>query len=225
MSNLVIVGGSSGIGKSILEEQSAKRNCINLSRSQPDVSGSFDHYNVDVLNDDLPEIQDVNALIYCPGSINLKPIRSLKESDFLDDFNINVLGAVRTIKKYLRPLKQSESGSIILFSTVAVDQGMAFHSSVAAAKGAVEGLGKSLAAELAPNIRVNIIAPTITNTPLASKILRNDEMIQKMNDRHPLKRIIDPKEISALVDYLISDQAASISGQVFRVDAGITSIR
>lgn len=225
MSNLLIVGGSSGIGKAILERQSTQRNCINLSRTQPEINGPFDHYTIDILNDELPDIQDVDALIYCPGSINLKPIRSLKESDFIDDFNINVLGAVRTIQKYLRPLKQSKSGNIILFSTVAVDQGMAFHSSVAAAKGAVEGLGKSLAAELAPGIRVNMIAPTITNTPLASKILRNDEMVQKMNERHPLKRIVDPQEISGLVNYLLSDDAASISGQVFRIDAGITSIR
>ena len=225
MDSLLIVGGSSGIGHAILQTQASKRSCINVSRTKPEVTDHFDHYELDVLTDDLPDLEGLNTIIYCPGTINLKPVGSLKEEDFIHDFRVNLLGAVRVVNKYSRQLKKSLNASIILFSTVAVDQGMAFHASVAAAKGAVEGFAKSLAAEFAPSIRVNVIAPTITNTPLASRILRNEEMIKKMQDRHPLKRIIDPSEIAGLVNYLISPEAASISGQVFKIDAGITSIR
>ena len=163
--------------------------------------------------------------MYCPGSINLKPIGSLKEEDFRKDFDINVLGAVRVVKKFHRQLKKVPGASIVLFSTVAVAQGMAFHASVAASKGAVEGLTKTLAAELSPNVRVNAIAPTITDTPLASSILKNEEMRRKMSDRHPLKRIIKPDEIAALAAYLISEDSASMTGQILQVGAGITSIR
>ena len=225
MEKLLIVGGSKGIGKAILSQQIQKRPCINISRTRPDLAGSYDHYGRDILQDEIPELDELSCMIYCPGSINLKPIGSLKEQDFQDDFAINVLGAVRVIRKYHRQLKRAKNASFVLFSTVAVKQGMAFHGSVAAAKGAVEGLARSLASEFAPSIRVNVIAPTITDTPLAANLLRNEEMIQKMKDRHPLKRIIDPEEIAALVDFLISEMAIGMSGQVLKVDAGITSIR
>lgn len=225
MSKLLIIGGSKGIGKAILEDQMNKRTCVNISRTTPDVSGEFEHHTLDVLVDDLPDIEALGSIIYCPGSINLKPIGSLKEDDFKQDFEINVLGAVKVIRKYHRQLKRSPGSSILLFSTVAVAQGMSFHASVAASKGAVEGLTKTLAAELAPNVRVNAIAPTITDTPLASGILKNDEMRQKMSDRHPLKRIIAPNEIAELAGYLTSDGAASMTGQIIKVGAGITSIR
>jgi len=152
-------------------------------------------------------------------------IKSLKEEDFKNDFEINVLGAVKVIKKYHRQLKKSPGASIVLFSTVAVAQGMSFHASVAASKGAVEGLTKTLAAELSPHVRVNAIAPTITDTPLASGILKNDEVRQKMRDRHPLKRIIDPGEIATLASFLIGEGSASMTGQILKVGAGITSIR
>ena len=225
MSKVLIIGGSRGIGRTILEQQMHRRSCINISRSTPDLDGAYEHYSMDVTQDDLPEIEDINALIYCPGSINLKPLGSLKEEDFRADFEVNVMGAVRAVKKYHRTLKRSKDASIILFSTVAVNQGMAFHASVAAAKGALEGLGKTLAAELAPDVRVNIIAPTLTDTPLASHLLRNEEMRSKMKDRHPLKRIVDPSEIAHLVDFLIGPKAASMTGQVLQVDAGITTIK
>ncbi len=225
MSKLLIIGGSKGIGAAILAEQINKRVCINVSRSEPDIAGDVEHHSLDVLTDDLPDIEDLKTIIYCPGSINLKPISSLKEDDFRADFDINVIGAVRVIKKYHRQLKRTEGASIILFSTVAVAQGMAFHASVAAAKGALEGLVKSLAAEFAPKIRINAIAPTITDTPLAAGILKNEEMRKKMSERHPLKRIIHPGEVAGLADFLMSDNAASMTGQVLQVDAGITTIR
>ncbi len=225
MSKLLIVGGSKGIGASILADQISKRSCVNISRTPPEITGDFEHHSLDVLTDDLPAIDDLSTIIYCPGSINLKPISSLKEEDFRSDFDINVIGAIRVIKKYHRQLKRAEDASIVLFSTVAVSQGMAFHASVAAAKGALEGVVRSLAAEFAPSIRINAIAPTITDTPLAAGILKNDEMRKKMSDRHPMKRIIHPKEVAGLANFLISESAVSMTGQVLQVDAGITTIR
>ena len=225
MSKLLIIGGSKGIGAAILADQINKRSCVNISRTMPDISGDYKHHSIDVLTDDLPDIEDLSTIIYCPGSINLKPISSLKVEDFRTDFDINVIGAVRVIKKYHRQLKRSKGGSIVLFSTVAVAQGMAFHASVTAAKGALEGVVKSLAAEFAPAIRINAIAPTITDTPLASGILKSDEIRKKMSDRHPLKRIIHPVEVAGLADFLIGEHAVSMTGQVLQVDAGITTIR
>jgi NAD(P)-dependent dehydrogenase (short-subunit alcohol dehydrogenase family) len=186
----------------------------------------LEYYRADITTEEeLPEMDLLDAIVYCPGSINLKPIGSLKVADFLSDFTINVLGAVRVVKKYQRTLKKGENASIILFSTVAVKVGMSFHSSVAAAKGAVEGLAKSLAAELAPNIRVNCIAPTLTDTPLAMGLLRNDDMREKMRDRHPMKSILSAEEVAQTVDFLISPAARNITGQIIQLDAGITTIK
>lgn len=222
MKNIVIVGGSSGIGLSVLQKLDATAHCINISRTAPPYTGNYEHISCDVLTDDLPTLDEVDTLIYCPGSINLKPLGSLKESDFMDDFNINVVGAVKAIKHFHKKLKKGDDASIVLFSTVAVQKGMPFHASVAAAKGALEGLTRSIAAEFAPNIRVNAIAPTITDTPLASKLLRNEEAYEKMKDRHPLKRINTSDEIADLVRFLISPSAASMTGQIIQVDAGIS---
>lgn len=188
----------------------------------PSIDARFEHSSCDILQEELPEIEAVDHLIYCPGSINLKPISSLKTEDFLEDYRINVLGAIKAIQKYYKKLRKSPTASIVLFSTVAVQQGMPFHASIAAAKGAIEGLTRSLAAEFAPKIRVNAIAPTITDTPLASKLLRNEDAIQKMKDRHPLGRINSSQEIADLAQFLISPSAASITGQIIQVDAGLS---
>ena len=199
---------------------------VNFSRTKPDYDGpNFEHYEVDVLTDDIPKIEGVSKIIYCPGSINLKPINSLKEEDFLDDFKINVLGAVRVIKAYARDLKRAENAAIVLFSTVAVKQGMPFHSSVAVAKAGVEGLAKSLAAELAPTVRVNCIAPSMTDTPLASGILKNEKAIDNIKQRHPLKMIMEASDIANMAAFLISDQAKAITGQVIGIDAGMSTLK
>jgi len=224
MKNIVIIGGSRGIGAEILKEQSQSHTCINISRNEPnELNANITHHSVNVLEDELPNIESLDSLIYCPGSITLKPISTLKEEHFLSDYRINVLGAVRVIKKYLPLLKKGNNPSITLFSTVAVAQGMPFHASIASAKAAVEGLTKSLAAELAPTVRVNCIAPTITATELAANILKNEKMKENAINRHPLKKILEPSDVASLANFLIHEK--SMTGQVLGVDAGLSSLK
>ncbi len=226
MRKIVIIGGSKGIGRAILYSLQNEYEIVNISRTNPEIShANLTHYSLDILTDELPDITEVDILIYCPGSINLKPISRLSLDDFKEDFEINVIGAVKSIKKYLDPLKKGTKPSILLFSTVATKLGMPFHASVATSKSGVEGLVKSLAAELAPNIRVNAIAPTVTDTELASRLLRNDKMKENIIDRHPLKKYLDPQEVADMAKFLISDKAASVSGQIFALDCGIVSVK
>ena len=226
MRKIIIVGGSRGIGNSLLNTLVEDHKIINISREQPTLSHvNLTHYTCDILTDELPEITEADSIIYCPGSINLKPISRLKLDDFRNDFEINVIGAVKTIQRYLPLLKKGNKPSIVLFSTVATKLGMPFHASVSAAKSAVEGLVKSLGAEFAPTIRINAIAPTVTNTDLASKILRNEKMIDMITERHPLKKFLNPNEVADLAEFLLSEKSASISGQVFKMDCGIVSFK
>ncbi|OXA93763.1 SDR family NAD(P)-dependent oxidoreductase [Flavobacterium hercynium] len=226
MEKIVIIGGSKGIGSAILLQQLEDKQVYNISRTAPEISHpNLIHYSADVLNDSLPEIESIDSLIYCPGSINLKPILSLSIDDFRKDFEINVIGAVKAIQHYLPALKKGTNPSIVLFSTVAVKLGMPFHASIAVAKGGVEGLVKSLGAELAPTIRINAIAPTITETALSASILRNDRMKENMIERHPLKNYLKPQEVAQMADYLISKVAGSISGQIFQMDYGLVSFK
>ncbi|MDR6763642.1 NAD(P)-dependent dehydrogenase (short-subunit alcohol dehydrogenase family) [Flavobacterium sp. 2755] len=226
MKTIVIVGGSKGIGNGVLVQQLENYKVINISRTAPDINHpNLIHFSVDVLRDALPEFESIDALVYCPGSINLKPILGLSLDDFRKDFEINVMGAVKVIQHYLPALKKGENPSIVLFSTVAAKLGMPFHSSIAASKAAVEGLVKSLGAELAPLIRINGIAPTITETSLSGSILRNDRMKENMIERHPLKNYLKPAEVARMAGYLISEDAASISGQIFAMDYGLVSFK
>ncbi|WP_452222645.1 SDR family NAD(P)-dependent oxidoreductase [Lacinutrix chionoecetis] len=226
MKNIVIIGGSKGIGKAIIEAVIDNNAVINISRSLPELTHqNLTHYSCDILNQELPDIKNVDTLIYCPGSINLKPISRLSLDDFREDFEINVLGAVKTIQTYLPVLKKGNAPSILLFSTVASKLGMPFHASVATSKSGIEGLVKSLGAELAPTVRVNAIAPTVTDTTLASKLLRNEKMIENIKERHPLKKILNPEEVANMATFLISEKAASLSGQVFEMDCGIVSLK
>jgi len=226
MKNIVIIGGSKGIGSAILMQQLQSNQVFNISRTAPDVSHpNLTHYTVNILEDPLPDIENVDTLIYCPGSINLKPIGNLSISDFKNDFEINVIGAVKAIQKYLPALRKGQHASILLFSTVAAKLGMPFHASIATAKAGVEGLVKSLGAELASVVRVNAIAPTITDTSLAAGILRNDRMKENMIDRHPMKGFLKPDEVAHMANFLISEEAKSISGQVFAMDYGMVSFK
>ena len=226
MKTIIVVGGSKGIGKALVNLLLQSHKVINISRTKPDITHeNLEHISCDVISEDLPDIEKVDGLVYCPGSINLKPINRLSIDDFKNDFEINVIGAVKVIQKYLNTLKQGENPSIVLFSTVASKLGMPFHASIATAKSGVEGLVKSLGAELAPTIRINAIAPTITDTELASKLLRNDRMIESITERHPLKKYLNPEEVAEMASFLLSDKTASISGQVFEMDCGIVSFK
>jgi 3-oxoacyl-[acyl-carrier protein] reductase len=226
MKKILVIGGSRGIGQQIINELIEDNLIINFSRNSPELNHvNLTHHTIDILTSDLPEIEDVSTLIYCPGSINLKPIGRFSLEEFREDFEINVIGAIKVIQKYVSSLKKSNNASILLFSTVATKLGMPYHSSVAVSKSAVDGLVKTLGAELAPRVRVNAIAPTITNTDLASKLLRNEKVVESMIERHPLKKILDPEDVAKMAKFLISKDASAISGQTFNLDAGIVSFK
>ncbi|WP_442266583.1 SDR family NAD(P)-dependent oxidoreductase [Tenacibaculum sp. ZS6-P6] len=225
MKIILVVGGSKGIGNAIVTSLQETHKVINFSRSEVASHVNVTHYSIDVIEDELPELSDdINGLVFCPGSINLKPIGRLKLDDFRSDFEINVIGAVKVIQKYINSLKNN-NGSVVLFSTVATKLGMPFHASVAASKSAVEGLTKSLAGEFATKVRFNCIAPTVTDTSLAEKLLRNDKQRENMEMRHPLKKFLKAEEVASFANYLLSDHASAISGQVFPIDAGIVSLK
>lgn len=225
MKTILVVGGSRGIGKAIVEELKENQKIINFSRSEGVSHPNVTNHTIDATSSDLPELGDeINGLVYCPGSINLKPINRLSLDDFRSDFEINVIGAVRIIQHYIKQLRNSNS-SVVLFSTVATKLGMPFHASVAASKSAVEGLTKSLAGEFATKVRFNCIAPTVTDTSLAEKLLRNDKQKENMENRHPLKKYLQAEEVASLASYLLSDKSKAISGQVFPIDAGIVSLK
>ena len=226
MKTILIIGGSKGIGNALLKILIDSNKIINISRTLPKITHeNLTNYSLDVADDELPTLDAIDGIVYCPGSINLKPFSRLKLDDFEQDFKINVLSAVKVIQFYLKNLLASESASVVLFSTVASKMGMPFHASIAASKSAVEGLTMSLAAEYATKIRFNAIAPTVTNTTLAEKLLRNDKMIESIKDRHPYKNFLQPEEVAHLAEYLLSEKSTAISGQVFPIDSGIVTVK
>jgi len=226
MKKVLVVGGSKGIGKAIIENLYGSYEIINISRSEPvEFIDKIQHFSCDILSDELPDLEHLDALIYCPGSINLKPLNRLTEADFKNDFEINVLGAVRVIQKYSKILKSGIDPSVVLFSTVAVKLGMPYHASIAVAKAGVEALVRSLGAEFAPHIRFNAIAPTITDTGLADKLLRNELMKDKMRERHPMKTYLQPNDVAEMAEFLVSDKSKRISGQIMELDCGIVSFK
>jgi NAD(P)-dependent dehydrogenase (short-subunit alcohol dehydrogenase family) len=228
MKNYLIVGGSSGIGLHLAKTLALAGNKVQvLSRNwrEAEMPQNITFSSIDITEEvvQFPEITEpIDGLIYCPGSINLRPFRALKQADFMNDLQINYLGAVKTIQKYLPQLQQSTAPSIVLFSTVAVQKGMPFHASIAGAKGAIEGLTKSLAAEFAPKIRVNAIAPSLTETPLAEKLLNSETKMASAAERHPLKKIGSVQDMSEAALYLLN--ATWVSGQILAVDGGMSSI-
>ena len=229
---ILIVGGATGIGRKIVENLSRLGHALTVTSRKPSAIETDTNTEVQMFDAVDPlqtlEIPDsLDACIYLPGTITLMPFHRLKREDFVHDMEVNFHGAVRALQQALPSLKRTrfESASVILFSSVAATTGMPFHASVGAAKAAVEALGRSLAAELAPKIRVNVVAPSLTDTPLASSLLADEKRVEASARRHPLNRIGDPAEVAALVEFLVSDSSNFMTGQVIGIDGGLSSIR
>ena len=227
--NILVIGASSGIGKSVAELSLKKgANVFVASRKEPDISGvTYIRLDVNEMSNELDGLPEVlHGVVYAPGSINLKPFHRIKLEDFQADLNINLFGAIKVLQACMGRLKKAEGASVILYSTVAVNTGMNFHSSIAAAKGAVEGLAKSLAAEWAAmGIRVNVLAPSLTDTPLAERLLATDEKKEASNKRHPIGRYGQPSDLGHLSALLLSDDGSWITGQIFGVDGGMSTLK
>lgn len=228
MKNILLIGGSYGIGLEIVKILEKENNVFVASRTSENITNlNITHIPFDATTEildvsKLPEI--IDGLIYCPGSINLRPFKGLKIEAFEEDLQINFISLVKVIQTVLPRLTASQQSSIVVFSSVAATMGMPFHTSVAASKGAVEGFAKALAAEYAPKIRVNVIAPSLTNTPLADKFLNNEIKQQKSAERHPLKRFGQPEDIAQMTSFLMDDKSSWITGQIFHVDGGMSTL-
>jgi len=231
MSTYLIIGASSGIGKKLAEQLAVSGHKVfgTYFKNKPETNyDSIEYQYLNVLDENIsPDFlpDSLDGLVYCPGSINLRPFERIKPADFVADFNLQVLGAIKTIQSALPRLKKSETASIVLFSTVAVQTGFPFHSQVSASKGAVEGLSRALAAEYAPKIRVNCIAPSLTDTPLAASMLNTEQKREANALRHPLKKTGTPGNIADMAEFLLSEKGNWISGQVFHVDGGMSSLK
>ncbi|MCM5662985.1 SDR family NAD(P)-dependent oxidoreductase [Galbibacter mesophilus] len=230
MENYLVIGGSSGIGKAIVNLLANEGHKVYATYNATEMEDSeqVSYHKLDVLADELdldflPE--EINGIAYCPGSINLKPFNRFKEKDFLEDYKLQVLGATKIIQEILPKLKAVEKSSIVFFSTVAVQQGFNFHSQVAMSKGALEGLTKALSAEFAPNIRVNAIAPALTQTPLAERLLNSEQKIKANSEMSPLKALGQPEDIAEAAVYLLTPKSKWVTGQIFKIDGGMSTVK
>jgi NAD(P)-dependent dehydrogenase (short-subunit alcohol dehydrogenase family) len=230
MSNYFIVGASSGIGKAIAEDLAKAGHQVyaTYNKNACNSHENLQYHSLDVLSEnyDLSFLPDkIDGIVYCPGSIVLKPFHRIKSEDFLSDYQLQTIGAIKTIQAVLPRLKESGNGSVVLFSTLAVQTGLNFHSLVASSKGALEGLTRALAAEFAPTVRVNCIAPSLTDTPLAGSLLNTEEKRLANAQRHPLKRIGTAEDISNLACFLLSDKSTWMTGQILHLDGGMSVIK
>lgn len=230
MGNYLIIGASSGIGQAIANQLVNEGHEVFASYNSHTINSSahLNAFQLNVLDEqlnltNLPE--SIDGLVYCPGAINLRPFARIQANDFVDDFNLQVGGAIKVIQASLPALKKSGNASIILFSTVAVQLGLNFHTQVAVSKGAIEGLTKALSAELAPTIRVNCIAPSLTDTPLAASLLNTEQKVEANAQRHPLKRIGTANDIAEMACFLLSNKSSWITGQILHVDGGMSTVK
>jgi 3-oxoacyl-[acyl-carrier protein] reductase len=226
MKKILIIGAGQGIGRAIGQKLATNAELWTTTRNtEPEFESSHrtwdssQEFPADFLPDDL------DGLVYCPGTIRLKPFERLTLDDYEQDLDVNLKGAVRVLRAAIPALRAAPHASVVLFSTVAVTTGMPMHASIASAKGAIEGLTRSLAAEYAPKIRFNAIAPSLTDTSLASGLLRTERQREAAATRHPLERIGNPDELAALAGFLLSDDSGWMSGQVLHADGGMSSIR
>jgi NAD(P)-dependent dehydrogenase (short-subunit alcohol dehydrogenase family) len=230
MGNYLVVGGSSGIGLQVVKDLAEQGHRVHATYHQHPIqnNGSVSYHPLNVLEENLDLgflDTPLDGLVFCPGAINLKPFARITPSDFIADYQLQVVGAVKVIQAALPKLKEVENASIVLFSTVAVQVGLNFHSLVASSKGAIEGLTKALAAELAPKIRVNCIAPSLTNTPLAARFLHSEHKMEANAQRHPLKRVGTSEDLANMTSFLLSSKSAWITGQIFHVDGGMSTLK
>jgi len=233
---ILILGGSGSIGSALAEKiielnyepiiiARNEDNLISLSKKL-----NCSYYVCDVLETDklINIIQnlsdDIFGLAYCVGSINLKSLRLAKENDYIESFRVNALGAINAIKAAQSSLNRNY-GSILLFSTIAVKQGFVNHTVISAAKGAIEGLTLSLAAELAPNIKVNCIAPSLNDAQMSQNIIKNDNIRKAIEDMHPIPKIGKGKDFSEIGGYLLSENNKWITGQILHIDGGRSTLR
>ena len=228
MKNILLIGGSYGIGQAIASQLQNSNNVFVASRTADGLHGlNVTHIPFDATTEtlDISKLPaQIDGFVYCPGSINLRPFRGLKPDTFEADMHINFFSMVKVLQTVLPQLSASAQASIVLFSSVAASMGMPFHTSVAAAKGAVEGFAKALAAEYAPKFRVNVIAPSLTDTPLADKFLNNDDKKEKSSLRHPLKRYGESQDLANMAIFLLSENSSWMSGQVLHVDGGMSTL-
>jgi 3-oxoacyl-[acyl-carrier protein] reductase len=230
--SILVVGGNSGIGLRVVERLSAAGHSLTVAvrnRGALEAMGglSLQHFDAEDRGASLELPDTLDAVIYLPGTISLKPFHRLTEDEFQRDMEVNFMGAVRVLQQALPALKRAASGSgaVVLFGSVAATTGMPFHASIGSAKAAVEGLARSLAAELAPAVRVNAVAPSLTDTPLASSLLSSEERAAAAAKRHPLNRVGDAGEVAELVEFLVSDASRFITGQVIGIDGGMSTVR
>jgi NAD(P)-dependent dehydrogenase (short-subunit alcohol dehydrogenase family) len=226
----LIFGATGSIGSSLAEQLKSSGHDIHLvARNEAEVIAIANKLGcsftvVDVLENNFIEkvkadVSDIKGMAYCVGSIDLKPLRMVKEEDFNKCMKLNLYSAVEAIKGYQESLKKNK-GSIVLFSTVAAQRGFTNHTIIASAKAAVEGLTVSLAAEFAPNIRVNCIAPSLTNSKIAEPMLKNKVLAEGIAKAHPLKRLGEGKDSASMAKFLISEESSWITGQIIAVDGG-----
>ena len=226
MKNILLIGGSHGIGLSIVKELQETHKLFIASRTVEDLQHkNITHIPFDVTTDVLDTSvlpEKLDGFVYCPGSINLKPFKMMSLDTIQTDMELNFFSMVKVVKEIIS--KMNDGASMVFFSTIAVGTGMPFHTSVSAAKGAIEGFAKSLAAEYAPKVRVNVVAPSLVDTPLAKRLLNNDKKREMMNERHPLKRVGNAEDIANATIFLLGDKSTWMTGQVIGVDGGLSTL-
>lgn len=228
MKNILMIGGSYGIGLPLVKILNKEFNVHVACRTNDQLqTENVNFIKFDALNDEFDNSlipDEIHGFVYLPGSINLRPFKGLSVEAFKQDLEINLISLIKVLKTVMPKLIAADNSSIVLMSTVAVQRGMPFHSSVSASKGAIEGLTKSLAAEYAPKIRVNAVAPSIVDTPLANRFLNNDLKIEKSAQKHPMKRVGNSADIAETINFLLSEKSSWMTGQIIGVDGGTSTL-